>query len=524
MTDELANLVQAGRRAIAQRDWATVDVCARGVLARQPNHPEGLFFGGLVDKAAERPRKAIEAFEAVLDIDDARYDAAIELASLYSTSRRNGDAAALIARYTYSLANSPKYLDMAGTTYVQIGLPERAWPLYRRAVELQPEITLFQANMASCAVYVGEIDIAEKTYRMLLELNPNHQRNHYYLSRLKRAKDTSHIEEMERVIRAAGLPPERNVFIHFALGKEYEDLGMWSEAFQHYKAGGDAVTKIAAYDVNDDIAIIDKVIEVCNEEWMQDAPAGDSEDPHPLFVVGLPRTGTTLVERILSSHSSVTSVGETEFIQMVLRRESGIESVENMNPHVIDNIAKKDIGYVRTGYMDQIRYRLGSESVFIDKLPFNVLYLGFIAKAWPDKPVVLMKRNPMDACFSMYKQVFTWAYKFSYSLETLADYYIAYDRLCRHWRSLLGDRLVEVQYEELVADQESETRRILERLQLPFEEACLNFESNKAPTTTASSVQVREKAHTRSVEKWRKFEEWLAPLRDKLESAGIEVE
>lgn len=524
MVDELGNLINAARQAVSQQDWATVDVCARGILSRQANHPDGLFLRGLVGKAAQQPRKATEAFEAVLDIDEARYDAAIELASLYSMARRNGEAAALIDKYSEALTNSPKYLDMAGTTYTEIGLPERAWPLYRRACELQPEITLFRANMASCAVYVGEIEVAEETFRWLLELNPNHQRNHYQLSRLKRATDTSHIEEMERVLRDTQLPPERNVFIHFALGKEYEDLGMWRESFQHYKAGGDAVRKVADYDVKDDIAIIDKVIEVCNEEWVNDPHENAVDDPHPLFVVGLPRTGTTLVERILSSHSSVSSVGETEFIQMILHLESGIESQAKMTPDMIESVSKKTIAIVRDGYMDRIRYRLGNERIFIDKLPFNVLYLGFIAKAWPDKPVILMKRSPMDACFSMYKQVFTWAYKFSYSLDTLAEYYIAYDRLCRHWKSVLGDRLVEVEYEVLVAAQESETRRLLESLQLPFEEACLNFESNKAPTTTASSVQVREKVHTRSVAKWRAFEEWLAPLRDKLASAGIEVE
>ena len=523
MIDELGNLAQAGRRALAQQDWATVDFCARGILSRQAAHPEGLFLRGLVEKAARRPRKAIEAFEEALDVDAARYDVAIELASLYSMSRRNGEAAALIDKYSEALTNSPKYLDMAGTTYTEIGLPDRAWPLYQRACELQPEAAILQGNMASCAVYVGEIEIAEKAYRKLLESNPNHQRNHYALSRLKRAKDKSHIKEMERVLQDTRLPPERNVFIHYALGKEYEDLGIWDKSFQHYKAGGDAVTKVANYDIQSDIAIIDKVIDRCNEAWVHDSHEEVVGDPHPLFVVGLPRTGTTLVERILSSHSSVSSVGETEFVQMMLRQESGIESVEKMTPEMIEAVVKKDIAVVRDGYMDQIRYRLGDESIFIDKLPFNVLYLGFIAKAWPDKPVILMKRNPMDACFSMYKQVFTWAYKYSYSLDTLAAYYVAYDRLCRHWRSVLGDRLVEVQYEVLVAEQESETRRILERLELPFEEACLNFESNKTPTTTASSVQVREKAHTRSVDKWREFEEWLAPLREKLESAGIEI-
>jgi hypothetical protein len=195
-----------------------------------------------------------------------------------------------------------------------------------------------------------------------------------------------------------------------------------------------------------------------------------------------------------------------------------------MTPAMIEAVATNDAELISTRYLDAVRYRLGDVPMFIDKLPFNVLYLGFIAKAWPDTPIVLLRRNPMDACFSMYKQVFTWAYKFSYDLQNLGAYYVAYQRLCDHWREVLGDRLVEVDYEELVSDQEFQTRQLLDRLGLPFEAACLNFDTNLAPTATASSVQVREKVHTRSINKWKQFERQLQPLKDYLESAGISIE
>ena len=231
--------------------------------------------------------------------------------------------------------------------------------------------------------------------------------------------------------------------------------------------------------------------------------------------------GDKWLERIVASHSKVQSVGETEFIQMNIRTVSELQAVDKMTPAMIESVVGKDISLVRDGYLNTIRYRLKEPPVFIDKLPFNVLYLGFIAKSWPDKPIILMKRKPMDACFSMYKQLFTWAYKYSYSLDTLGSYYIAYERLCAHWRELLGDQLVEVQYEDLVSDQEAQTRRLLDSLGLEFEEACLSFEKNIAPTATASSVQVREKVHTGSVERWKRYEKQLEPLRMQLEAAGI---
>ncbi|MDH3480289.1 MAG: sulfotransferase [Gammaproteobacteria bacterium] len=521
MNSEIVNLSNAGRQAAVKQDWPTAHACAAGILSRAPKHPDGMFLMGLVEKAARRPRRATAAFEAVLAIDASRYDAAVELAGQYSMARRNGDVAELLGRYEDALANSPRYLDMAATVYTEIGMPEKAWPLYRRAQELQPDIPLFQANLAACAVFVGEIETARRMYLALLEKNPTHQRNHYHLARLERAKDTQHIEQMQAVLRETKLPPDRNVFLHYALGKEYEDLEEWDKAFDQYKQAGDAVVSVARYNVEDDIAIIDKVIEVCSGNWLRAKAVPSTEDKTPLFVVGLPRTGTTLTERIIASHSKVQSVGETEFIQMVMRRESDVESVEKMNPAMLDAVANKDISLIRDGYLDVVRYRLGEQPIFIDKLPFNVLYLGFIAKAWPDQPIVLMHRNPMDACFSMYKQVFTWAYKFSYDLDTLGRYYIAYERLCRHWRALLGERLVEVKYEELVSDQEAQTRRLLDRLGLEFEEACLEFEKNRAPTATASSVQVREKVHTGSIGRWKRYEKQLEPLRQRLEAAGI---
>jgi tetratricopeptide (TPR) repeat protein len=529
MNTEISNLSTAGRKAAAMQDWATVQLCADGILSRSQEEPEGFFLLGLVEKASEHPKNAVEAFEAVLRLDTNRYDAAVELASQYSMARRNGEVSELLARYEGSLDNSPKYLDMAGTIYTEIGRPEKAWPLYRRACELQPEIDLFQANLASNAVYVGEIETAKDIYTKLLARNPAHQRNHYQLARLERAQDARHVEQMLAVLHKTNLPPERNVFLHYALGKEYEDLQQWEKAFEHFKQAGDAAYGISNYRVEDDIAIIDKVIEVCDTSWLQNDVASAVENPAagnmtPLFVVGLPRTGTTLTERIVASHSKVQSVGETEFVQMVLRRESGVAAIDKMTPEMIESMAGKDITLLRNGYLDTIGYRLNGSPIFIDKLPFNVLYLGFIAKAWPDTPIILQKRNPMDTCFSMYKQVFTWAYKYSYNLDTLGDYYIAYERLCQHWRETLGDRLVEVQYEELVSDQEPQTRQLLDKLGLEFEDACLNFEKNAAPSTTASSVQVRQKVHAGSVARWRRYEKQLQPLRDKLESAGIAVD
>jgi tetratricopeptide (TPR) repeat protein len=523
----LARLSDAGRRAVRARDWARVAVCAREILRRDERSAEGHYLAGLVEKAAQRPVKATEAFARALALDASRYDAAIELADQHSIGRRNGDAAVLLARYVDRLHDSPRYLDMAATVYAQIGMAEKALPLYRRANELQPGMPLFQANLASCCVYLGEIAEAKATYQALLARAPTHQRNHYYLARLERARDDSHVRQMQEVLRTTGLPSDRNVFLYYAIGKELEDLERWEEAFRYYQMAGDAVASVARYNVSADVDLIDRIIEVCDARWLADdpgrTPAADNGKT-PIFIVGLPRTGTTLTERILASHSQVASLGETQFLQMTLRRVSGVKSTDDMNPAMIEAAARQDIRSIADGYMGAVAYRLADERLFIDKLPFNFLYLAFIAKAWPDAGLVYLRRHPLDSCFAMYKQVFTWAYKFSYTLEGLARYYIAHDRLLRHWRQLLGERLIEVEYESLVTDQESQTRRLLARLGVEFEPACLEFESNASASATASSVQVREKIHSRSVNRWKHFEAQLQPLVSRLKNAGIAVD
>lgn len=526
MGERLAELGTKARRAAQARDWATVRTCATELLRRDATDAEGHFLMGLAEKAAQRPLRAVDAFSRALELDPGRYDAAVELADQHVVARRNADAASLLARYEPLLVNSPRYLDLAATVYTSIGLSERAWPLYRRANDLQPGVPLFEGNLAACSVYVGRIDEAKNLYRSLLDRNPTHQRNHYYYSRLARARDFDHVEQMKAVLQSTRLPPGKNIFLYYALGKELEDLEQWDEAFHYFKLAGDAATGVSNYDVAVDIALIDRIIEVCDAAWLATGPAGvpaTRSGKTPIFIVGLPRTGTTLTERILSSHSQVESIGETEFLQMVLRQVSGIPGVEGMTPEMVTAAAQRDIRLVADGYLDAVRYRLGKPPFFVEKLPFNFLYLGFIARAFPDARLLHLRRHPMDACLAMYKQVFTWAYKFSYDLEALGRYYVAHDRLARHWQSLLGDRLVTVDYEQLVGDQERQTRRLLTQVGLEFEQACLEFDRNETASATASSVQVRERIHTRSVQRWRHFERHLAPLRQILEDSGIEI-
>jgi len=521
---QLEQLSLEARRAVRAGDWSKVGACAKEILSRRRNSAEAYFLMGLVDKASNRPDRAVRSFSRAISLDDRRYDAATELASQYLLSHQYGEAVALLSRYESHMKNSPLYLDIAASIYTNVGLPERALPLHERADELQPGLASLRAKLAACNVYVGEIDKAKTIYRELLEKFPNHQRNHYELSRLERATDSTHVDQMKAVLDSTKLTPDKNIYSYYAIGKELEDLEQWDEAFGYYEMAGAAAAGVANYDVDTDVRLIDNIIEVCDEGWLSDESAGPAagiSDKTPVFVVGLPRTGTTLTERILSSHSLVESVGETYFMQIVLKRVSGIKSTDGMNASIVEAAARKDIKRIYSGYLEAVAYKLGDKPMFIDKFPENFLYLGFIAKAFPDARIILLKRNPMDACFAMFKQSF---FRYAYTLDDLGRYYVSYNRLYEHWRRVLGGRLIEVQYEDLVSNQESRTRQLLDALDLGFEEACLNFEQNRTASNTASTVQIREKVHTRSVNRWRCFENHLQLLKDYLGDAGISLE
>jgi tetratricopeptide (TPR) repeat protein len=518
-------LGKIGRIAAQKNDWGTVFKCGRELIRRNELNPEGHFFLGLAEKVANNSLKSIDAFEKCLELDESRFDAGIELAAQYHNLLRNNEAITLLVKYKGMLADSPLYLDIAGTLYNTMGKPLQAVPLFEMAVKLQPNVLFFLSHLAAAYVFVGKTEKAKSIYKKLLLKNPNHRRNHFYLARLETATNPVHVDQMKAILGKESKTKSANVYLYYALGKELEDLEDWDEAFRYYKKAGSGVKAVLNYGVAQDEALIEQIIHSCDQDWYQ-TKLGLSlkrpDDKKPIFLVGLPRTGTTLTEKIFAGHSKIESIGETQYFELILRKNSGVNNPGKLTPNMISASSTSDLNELGAQYLDKSKYLWGEKEYFIDKLPHNYLHLGFFAATFPDSPIIWIKRNPMDACLAMFKQLFMGVYEFTYDFDDLARYHVMYDKLYRHWKSILGHRIIEIEYENLVTDITGQTAVALGKMNLDYEVGCINFSENIAVSSTASSVQVREKVHSRSVMKWKKFAKHLEPLRQKLETAGIQ--
>ena len=258
---------------------------------------------------------------------------------------------------------------------------------------------------------------------------------------------------------------------------------------------------------------------------MVDGATGGYDCEHPIFIVGLPRTGTTLVERIIGSHKDVCSGGELNTFAVELTKlikESSNDSPENKVNRVLASL-HVDFEQLGRQYIKTCESQVGSNTYFIDKMPLNYLYCGLIAMALPKAKIIEVVRNPMDACYAMYKQLFTKAYPFSYDLDDLGRYYLAQKKLMDHWKKVLPGRVHQLRYEDLVTNQESQTRSLLEYCGLEWDAKCLAFEKNSEASTTASAAQIRQSIYSSSINKWQLYPKQLQPLRDMFIASGIDI-
>jgi tetratricopeptide (TPR) repeat protein len=372
-------------------------------------------------------------------------------------------------------------------------------------------------------MYSGDIEAAEREYEACIALDPTYWKAHLALSQQRRqSPGANHVDALEALSVKHETEADAALYLNLALAKEWEDLGEYPKAFRHYVRGKASQRAQRAYSIDRDRGIF-KALMAASGPRPDDRA---SESAEPIFIFGMPRSGTTLVDRILSSHSQVRSAGELQEFGLLLKRMSGSRTNHLLDDDTIARAERVDMEQLGNRYVESTRRAgTGATPRFIDKLPHNFLYAGFIARALPNARMICLQRDPMDTCLSNFRQLFAVKspyYDYSFDLMDTGRYYILYRELLSHWHQIMPGRILEVRYESIVDDLEGQARKLLEFCGLSWESACLAFEDNQAPVATASAVQVREPINRKSVGRWRRYESELAGLRELLRGAGIE--
>jgi tetratricopeptide (TPR) repeat protein len=513
-------LLKRGFDALNKGNTDEAGECCRKILTTAPKTIEAHFLVGLIASEDKLPKVAIQAFGSVTTLDPSHAAGWAHLARTFARVMQPERAADAIEKAVKADTDDPIVQDLIGNVLSMLDDHQEAREWYLRAVEQDPRSPGFNINLASSQIFLGQMDEAEVALERALEVSPNIPQAHWRKAALHRASDHEHLDELHGLMKKFRSNPEALSFVGYGAGKEHEDMGEWEEAFKCFAVGAKAKRKIVEYDEDQEVEFFEAMREAFTSEWAaRETPGNDSKAP--IFIVGQPRTGTTLVERIITSHSMVHSAGELQQIRMAIRRFANVEVEGLFPPELVHASAKIDPQKIGVSYMRLTKSKQGDSARFVDKMPVNYLYVPIIAKALPKAKIIHLVRNPMDSCFSSFKQLFAEAYFHSYTLEEMARHHVRYNRLMEYWRELLPGHFLDVEYEDVVSDLEKNARRLIDFLELPWEDACLDFHRQDQAVTTASAVQVREKVHTRSVDRWRKYENQLGPLLKILRAEGI---
>jgi tetratricopeptide (TPR) repeat protein len=494
------------------------------VLAREPAHADALFLLGMVAAASEQFGKASELVARAIALEPARAEYHAQQARCLARLKRESDARAEAERALALDPSDALTLDTIGVVLSRLGAHERAAEVFRRCVLAAPRNPSFQFNLAASLRFLGHFEEAEQAYEATINLDATFYRAHSALSDLrKQTPKRNHVQRLLAALAAAQSDVDGELHVRHALAKEYEDLGDFGAAFEHLTAGKAKKRAQLRYSFEDDRVLFAKVEALFDRSRVAQGAVGHPST-EPVFVIGMPRTGTTLVERILSSHSQVLSAGELQNFGICLKRSTGTTSRRVLDEETLERGMQTDFAALGEAYLASTRPLTGNTPRFVDKMPLNFFYIGFIHFALPHAKIVCLRRAPLDTCVSNFRQMFATGfsyYNYAHDLLDIGRYYAMFDRLIRHWDETLPGKVLQLAYEDLVRDQEAQTRRLLEFCGLDWEPQCLDFQDNTAPVATASAVQVRERLYVSSIERWRRYADKLEPLIDVLEAEGI---
>lgn len=517
------DIARAGQAIIAG-DLVTAEQILRSVLQRRPNDFVALRMLGEIAASSGFLQDAEALFRRSLTLAPGFTYARLHLATALLDQERAGEAIAEFEKLTEDFLQIPEVKDAYGDALGRVGEYDRAIRLYQEIVAANPANLNIWTRLAFLLKTVGRSDEGVEACRRALQVRRDYGEAWWLLADFKTFKFSDEdIEELQSLIDVPGRSAEDQLRLHLALGKALEDRGEAVGSFEQYRAGN-AIR--AAQVMNDPGRIgefVERVERLFTPEFLAARAGSGDPAPDPIFIVGLPRSGSTLVEQILASHPMIEGTSELSDIHVLIRgMEPDPRIAPNATPYpdLLADLPLERFRELGALYLQRTRIqRKTDRPYFIDKMPNNWMHVGLIQLILPNAKIIDVRRHPLACGFSNFKQLYAQGQEFSYDLVHFGRHYADYVRLMGHWDRLLPGRVHRLIHEHLVEDPETEIRKLLEYLELPFDESCLNFHETKRPVRTVSAEQVRQPIRKGAIESWRPFEAELGSMKQALGTA-----
>ena len=523
----MSTVQQEHQRAIAainRRDYATAHQHCLNILKQQPQHADSYFLLGIMHSETGQFSKAAELIKRAISFKaDSEYYA--YLAKCYALL---GNAAAVletVQHIPFEKISVPLTLDTIGVALSLIGMHDQALAYFRKALASNKPIPSFYYNYAVSCKFSGDFEQARWGFKQAIKLYPQYHQAHFALSELgTAATDGEHESQLKALLAETASGSDGKLHLSHALAKILERKKQYGDAFKVLQEAKSEKRQQMQYSFDEDMQLFN-FIAAQQQALARQAKAG-CNSKRPIFVLGMPRSGTTLVERILTCHTDVCSGGELQDFGVAVKELAATSSRRMLDPQTLAAAQHLDFKQLGERYI-QLTANVGIDAPhFVDKLPFNFFYIHLIRQALPEAKIICLLRNPMDTCIGNYRQLFSISnpyYRYAYDLQSTGLFYEQFWCLAHRWQQLDNDNFLLLNYEKLVSDPENQIKQLVAFCDLDGQQQCLYAEKNQAPVSTASKVQVREPINTRAIGLWQRYKPHTDELENYLWQKGFEI-
>ncbi len=514
-------LKQKAKESLKNKDYLAAHKALLNILQIDQEYSDAFYLLAIIPLESGNTDKAIELLNRAIALASQKVKYHVTLAKCFALK---GDVIRTVESVEHAVGlgiENPIDFDTLGVAFSRIGLHEKALAFFKKAISENTGLANTYFNLGSCYKFLGFFSEAKNAYKKTLSMEPNHVKALASCVALGKLKDKSdYIKRLESLIETTKNSDDILQLSH-ALASIFESQNKYSSAFKILEKAKQKKICDLGYVFAEDKKMFDSLHKIFSDKNIDYHPGYRNDEA--IFVVGMPRTGTTLVERMLSNHSDVSSVGELHNFEVLLKQMTNVSS-QKLN---IDSelLLATEIDFETLGkkYIESVQPLLGNGGRFVDKLPLNILFVGFIVKALPNCKIICLDRNPLDTVVSNYRQIFSpkYAYcNYTNSLESITEFYLSYKALALFWHNLFPTNVCMVNYEELVSNPKKKAEDFMLFCDLTWQPGCLNIEDNKSPVATASATQVRQPVQTKYIGTWCKYEEYLVEVKKKLAHAG----